>query len=233
MISVEHLSKRFGGLWALRDVSFDVRAGELLGLIGPNGAGKSTLFRCMAGLLAADGGSLRAGGAELDAARRRETLLFLPDGIAPWRDQRVVWLLDFVADALRAARDWRGELSDVLRLREIQERRLGQLSKGQRKRVLLAAALAAPQPLILMDEPFDGLDLRHAREVAAYLRRRVRDNRSGSLFVSIHSMHEAQRVCDRYLLLNEGRVVAQGTLDELAARATERDLEEIFLRLTA
>jgi len=232
MISIRDVSKRFGGIAALRDVNFHIRRGEVLGLIGPNGAGKSTLFRCLAGLLAPDEGTISVDGSELTAELRARTLLFLPDGIRPWDDQRVEFVLDFMANAMRATRRWRDELSGVLRLEELSRRRMGQLSKGQRKRVLLAAALCAPQPFILTDEPFDGLDLRHAREVAAYFQRRVREPQGGALVVSIHSLHDAAKLCHRLALLNEGRIVAEGTLAELASSAGADDVEEIFLRLT-
>jgi ABC-2 type transport system ATP-binding protein len=232
MLSVSGLSKRFGPIWALRDASFHVGEGEVLGLIGPNGAGKSTLFQCLAGLLPADAGAVLAGERELEPNKRSTVLLFLPDGISPWRDERVAWVLDFATDAWRAERDWRGEIADVLRLRELDARRIGELSKGQRKRAMLAIALMAPQPLALMDEPFDGLDIRHAREVSSYFHAQSRAGRT--LFVSIHSMHDAAKLCDRLVLLNDGAVVAEGTLDELRARAGKpgADLEEVFLALT-
>lgn len=232
MLWVSGLSKRFGALHALRDATFHVAENEVLGLIGPNGAGKSTLFGCLAGLLPADGGTVSAGDREIEPSQRASVLLFLPDGISPWRDQPVAWVLDFATDAWRAERDWRGEISDVLRLRELEQRRVGELSKGQRKRAMLAIALMAPQPLALMDEPFDGLDIRHAREVSAYFHTQSRAGRT--LFLSMHSMHDAAKLCDRLVLLSDGAVVAEGTLDELRARANApgAELEEVFLALT-
>ena len=220
-------------MFALRDASFDVGAGEVLGLIGPNGAGKSTLFRCLAGLLAADTGEVHGDkGVELEPSDRASALFFLPDGIAPWRDEFVDWTLDFAADAFRAERAWRGEVGEVLRLPELSRRRMGELSKGQRKRVLLGIALCAPQRVTLMDEPFDGLDLRHARELARFFTAQARAGHT--LFLSIHSMHDAAKVCDRLVLLNEGRVLAEGTLDDLRARSGQpaAALEDVFLALT-
>ncbi|HEU4996839.1 MAG TPA: ABC transporter ATP-binding protein [Gemmatimonadaceae bacterium] len=236
MLTVRGLSKRFGPVWALRDASFHVNEGEVLGLIGPNGAGKSTVFQCLAGLLPSDGGEVLSGQRELEPGKRSSVMLFLPDRITPWPDQTVDFVLDFAAHAFGAAQSWagsaRGETGQVLRLHELSGKRMGQLSKGQRKRVLLAMALCAPQPLTLMDEPFDGLDLRHARVVAEYLRAQSRTGRT--LFLSIHDMHDAARVCDRLVLLNEGTVVAEGTPDELRVRAQKPggDFEEVFLALT-
>ena len=235
MLTVRGLSKRFGPVWALRNASFQVAEGEVLGLIGPNGAGKSTVFQCLAGLLPSDGGEVLCGQHELAPGKRSSVMLFLPDGINPWPDQTVSFVLDFGAHAFGATESWRGETADVLRLRELSGRRMGQLSKGQRKRVLLALALCAPQRLTLIDEPFDGLDLRHARVVAEHLRAQARVKGGGrTLFLSIHDMHDAARVCDRLVLLNEGTVVAEGTPDELRARAGKpgADFEEVFLALT-
>jgi ABC-2 type transport system ATP-binding protein len=109
---------------------------------------------------------------------------------------------------------------------------MGTLSKGQRKRVLLAAALLTPQPLVLMDEPFDGLDLRQIREVTPLLKAHA--GRGRTLLVSLHQLVDAGRVCDRLVLLSGGRLVAQGTLDELRQRVglPHATLEEIFLALT-
>src|SRR6185503_17491273 len=130
MLSVRGLSKRFGQVWALRDATFDIGAGEVLGLLGPSGAGKSTVFRCLAGLLHADAGAVFAGDREIDLGERASRLLFLPDGITPWGDQRVEWALDFAADAFGATQRWREEIGDVLRLTELLSRRLGELSRG-------------------------------------------------------------------------------------------------------
>lgn len=232
---VHRLRKRFGTVEALREASFDVRRGEVLGLIGPNGAGKTTLLECLAGLAAADGGEVRAGDRELPPRRRRDVLIHLPDGITPWPDQPVGWLLDFFA-ALHGGAGPRQELVTALGIDAFADRRAGELSKGQRKRVLLALTLAAPQPVALMDEPFDGLDLRQTRETIALFRGLAATGRS--LVLSIHSMTDATRVCDRFVLLNDGVTIAQGTLGELRARAgveteagTAADLEEIFLAL--
>ena len=227
------MRKRFGAVEALRDASLHLRAGEILGIIGPNGAGKTTLLECIAGLLAPDDGTVRTDDGRIwSASARRTLLLYLPDGIAPWADQEVHWVLDFASAVYGAHADWRATLSAPLALDELRGRRMGQLSKGQRKRVLLAIALAAPQPVVLMDEPFDGLDLRQTREAIALFRRVASTHRS--LLVSIHSMSDAARVSDRVVLLNDGHTVAEGTPEELRAlaRVPTSDLEEIFLALT-
>ena len=232
ILQIDELTKRFGPTWALRGASFSIRAGEVLGLVGPNGSGKTTLLECLSGLLAVDGGRVVRDGRALAPAERRETLFYMPDGILPWPDQRVAWTLDFSAALQGASREDIAEIARVLELTPLASRRVGTLSKGQRKRVLIALALLTPQPVLLLDEPFDGLDLRQTREVTPLLRRVAATGRA--LLLSIHQLHDAARVCDRLVLLSDGRVVGEGPLDELRARAGRpgADVEEVFLALT-
>jgi ABC-2 type transport system ATP-binding protein len=237
LFEVDGLSKRFGQIAALADVSFHVRAGEILGLIGPNGAGKSTLFECLAGVLPSDSGTIRAGGRPVGARQRPSLLFYVPDGIAPWPAQSVRWALDFTSGFLRGRADLRDEVVEDLHLRELLHQPIGTLSKGQRKRVLLGIGLLTPQPVLLIDEPFDGLDLRQARDIAAALRVHAAHGRT--LFLSIHQISDAARSCDRFLLLSGGRLCGEGTVPELAVLAARHDasrryesLEEVFLALT-
>jgi ABC-2 type transport system ATP-binding protein len=225
LFEVKGLSKRFGRIAALADVSFHVRSGEILGLIGPNGAGKSTLFECLAGILPSDSG-------ELLPARDRSSLLFyVPDAIAPWPAQSVRWALDFTIGFLGGRSELLENAIDKLDLRALLDQPIGALSKGQRKRALLAIGLLTPQPALLIDEPFEGLDLRQARDIAAALREHAAWGRT--LFLSIHQISDAARFCDRFILLNRGRVRGEGTLSELAAQANlQENLEEVFLALT-
>jgi ABC-2 type transport system ATP-binding protein len=232
LLEVKGLCKRFGRIAALSEVGFGVREGEVLGLIGPNGAGKSTLFECLAGVLPVDRGSVDAGGRAI-----RQLLFYVPDAIAPWPSQPVGWALDFVIGYFRGREELREDVIDWLDLRDLLDQPVGTLSKGQRKRALLAIGLLAPQPVLLIDEPFEGLDLRQARDIAAALRAHAGAGRT--LFLSIHQIGDAARLCDRFVLLSGGRVCGEGTVEELAALATARDgsreyhgLEEVFLALT-
>jgi ABC-type multidrug transport system ATPase subunit len=218
---------------ALDGVSFDVREGEIVGLIGPNGAGKSTLLACLAGLAAPDSGSVRLNGRALTAAERRRSCFFLPDGIAPWADQPAAWVLDFAAELYGADEPWRSRLADALALTGFTSKPMGDLSKGQRKRVLLALALMVRRDVTLIDEPFDGLDPRQALALGAQIRERAKNGRA--FVLSIHAMSEATRTCDRHVLLYEGRVLAEGTLAVLRAHSSlgeNAGLEEVFLALT-
>jgi ABC-2 type transport system ATP-binding protein len=231
LFEVEGISKRFGRIAALADVSFHVEQGELLGLIGPNGAGKSTLFECLAGVMPSDSGVMRAGGSELHTRARRELLFYVPDGVAPWPQQPVGWVLDYTIGFLGGRAELRDEVIAQLDLAGLLTQTVGTLSKGQRKRVLLAIGLLTAQPALLIDEPFEGLDLRQAREIASALRSHAARGRT--LFLSIHQIGDAARLCDRFVLLSGGKVCGEGTVPELAARArVQGDLEEVFLALT-
>jgi len=231
LFEVHGLSKRFGGIVALSDVGFQVRSGEVLGLIGPNGAGKSTLFECLAGVLPPDSGAILSNGWPIGVRERASILFYVPDGIAPWPAQRLRWALEFTTGFFRGRSGERDEIVDQLGLAGFLDQPIGTLSKGQRKRALLGIGLLAPQPALLIDEPFDGLDLRQARDIADAIRAHAALGRT--LFLSIHQVGEAARVCDRFILLSGGHVCGEGTIPELAARASSREnLEEIFLALT-
>jgi ABC-2 type transport system ATP-binding protein len=235
-VRVANVTKRYGEVTALSDVSFAIRDGEVLGLIGPNGSGKTTLFECIGGVLPLDAGTICRNDRPLTSRERTATVFYLPDAIAPWPAQTVGWALDFTLGLFGGRRDRRDEVIQRLDVGPLLESQIGALSKGQRKRALLAIGLLTPQPIFLADEPFDGLDLRQTREVAQTLRWYATLGRT--IFLSIHQIADAARVCDRFVLLSGGRTRGEGTLDELSALAASRggprttDLEQVFLALT-
>jgi ABC-2 type transport system ATP-binding protein len=236
-VRVDGLSKSYGRLRALDGVGFSIRTGEILGLIGPNGAGKTTLFECVAGLEPVDGGAIFFGPVLADWHHRSSKLFYVPDGIAPWPDQPVRWVLEYSVSFFGGRRKIYEQVVADLDLAPLMRVPICSLSKGQRKRTLLALGLLAPQPILLIDEPFEGLDLRQSREAAATLRKLLTPDRT--FFLSIHQIADAAKVCDRFVLLSGGRVVAEGTLDSLTMLACQRaghivlpDFEEVFLALT-
>jgi ABC-2 type transport system ATP-binding protein len=237
IVRVDGLSKSYGRVHALEAVGFSIRAGEILGLIGPNGAGKTTLFECVAGLEPADQGNIYFGPVPADGRHRSSKLFYVPDGIAPWPDQPVRWVLEFSLGFFGGRRASYQQVVADLALDPLMTVPIRALSKGQRKRTLLALGLLAPQPILLIDEPFEGLDLRQSRDAAAALRKHLTPDRT--FFLSIHQIVDAAKVCDRFVLLSGGRIVAEGTLDTLTALARQRaghdlpaDFEEVFLALT-
>jgi len=239
VLQVSHLTKRYGHVTALSDVSFSIRPGEVLGLIGPNGSGKTTLFECLAGVLPADAGLVSRDGRPVPVRERSTTFFYMPDGVAPWPQQTVRWALDFAEGFFAGPADGPAKAGHYVRIFDLEpllDTRIGELSKGQRKRVLLAIGLLTPAPVLLADEPFDGLDLRQTREIGAALRSFASSGQT--LFLSIHQISDAARFCDRFILLSGGRICGEGTLDEITRRAEDLhhvrtdNLEDAFLALT-
>ena len=236
LLTVAGLTKLFNKRRVLDDVSFSVSPGEVLGLIGPNGSGKTTLFECLAGLMPANAGTVKSNDKELASSRRREALFYLPDAIFPWAEQPVEWVLSFFQKIYQRsapeATTLVEPLVEPLRLQELMKARIGSLSKGERKRVLLALGLLTPHPILMLDEPFDGLDLRQTRDVMTLLKAHAATGRT--LVLSIHQLIDAGRVCDRLVLLSAGRVVGEGSLAELQTKADlpGAGVEELFLALT-
>ena len=231
LLTVHGFTKSFGRIAAIDDVSFRVERGEILGLIGPNGAGKTTLFECLAGVLPPTRGQLlTAADRPLSDADRSTLIFYVPDGIRPYPDQPVGWVLNFALGFFRGNAERTSRIIESLHLTSLLNQRVGTLSKGQAKRALLAFGLLTPQPILLIDEPFEGLDLRQTREAASTLREHADGGRT--LFLSIHQIADAARVCDRLVLLSGGRIRGEGTAAALVAQSGAEDLEGAFLALT-
>ena len=232
LLEVKAVTKKYGANTVLDNVHFSIVEGCITGLIGPNGSGKTTLFEVLAGMIPADAEEVYFQGNLLPAEDRKKKLFYLPDGIRPWADQPVGWLLRFFAGLYGAPQSDVLVLTESLQLKALENSRAGSLSKGELKRLLLAMGLLTPHPLLLLDEPFDGLDFRQTRDVMTLLKTFPSSKRT--LFLSIHQLTDAARVCQRLVLLGKGRVVGQGTLEELRTQASIADggLEEVFLALT-
>lgn len=232
LLEVTDLTKRFGRAAVLTNIHFALYEHEILGIIGPNGSGKTTLMECLAGMLPVDSGRVMWRSGPLPRARRKERLFYVPDGVLPYGEQAVETVLGFYREAFGHPVSRLREVIRQLALGEILTQRGDALSKGYRRRLLLALGLLSPQPLLLLDEPFDGFDLRQTLAVMALLHDEVKTKRT--LLVAIHQLTDAERICDRFLLLSAGRVLGQGTLDALRQQAGVHGshLEEVFLALT-
>ena len=231
-LSVSGINKKFGTYQALSDVSFEVIPGEILGLIGPNGSGKSTLLECITGLLPVESGTISRQGRQLSLEKRQQVLWYQPDNILPFAEQQVTNMLSFFRQIHGVGKMDLEQLVNKLELAPMLHKPLKALSKGYRRRVLLALALLSRQPLLMLDEPFDGFDLRQSLAVMDLLR----ECRAGrTMILSIHQLTEAEKICDRFLLLDQGRVLGIGTLDELRKQSdltSDATLEEVFLAIT-
>lgn len=236
MITVHELSKHFdaGGtrIEAVDRISFAVPPGEVYGLLGPNGAGKTTTIRMIVGLLRPDHGYAEVAGFRTDTApnavKSRVGLVSANDGVYPWLTVREMLL--FFADLynlpLKRAQDNLRALAQLFDLSALLDRRCSLLSTGQRQRVVLARALIHEPPVILLDEPTRGLDVIGSQVVVDYVRR-LRDE-GKAVIVSTHRLDEAERLCDRFGLLHQGRLRLEGTLSEVCGETGYNSLVDIF-----
>jgi ABC-2 type transport system ATP-binding protein len=232
LLRVDTINKQYADQVVLADVAFDIRRGEIIGIIGPNGAGKTTLLEAIAGILPAETNDVYWHGRSMPPSRRREAIFYLPDGVRPYQDQPVTRILSFFADVYRRSADEIAGTIESVGLTPVLHKRVHSLSKGYGRRLMLALGLLTPHPLLLMDEPFDGFDLRQIRDIVRVLRREPAKGRT--LVLAIHQLTDAERVCDRFILLADGCVRGTGTLNDLRARTgiPTGNLEDIFLALT-
>ena len=232
LMRIAGLSKRYGDQPALADVSFDVPSNEIVGLIGPNGAGKTTLLEAIAGLIPVDSGGVLWRDSTLPVEHRRDSIFFLPDGIRPWQEQHVLHVIEFFAAVYHRPNSVLANTIRLLGLSSVLRKRVDALSKGFCRRLMLALALLTPHSLLLMDEPFDGFDLRQTHEIMNVLREVALGGRT--LVLAIHQLIDAERICNRFVLLADGRVRGNGTLGELRRRTglVGAGLEDLFLALT-
>lgn len=219
MIEVQGLTKDYGTVVAVRDVSFSVGKGEVVGFLGPNGAGKSTTLRILAGFLGATSGKVRVNGHDIAEAslEARASLGYMPEAAPLYHELRVREYLEFRARLKRVPRAKRASsierALERANLREVSETAIGHLSKGFRQRVGLADALVADPPLLILDEPTAGLDPNQVREVRALIKELAADH---TVLLSTHILSEVEATCQRALVIDKGRLVAQGTLEELS-----------------
>jgi ABC-2 type transport system ATP-binding protein len=238
MIVVDGLTKTYGPLQAVADLSFSVTGGEVVGLIGPNGAGKTTTLKCMVGIQAPTSGSVRIDGHDIvaDAVAAKRRLAFMPDEPQLFEYLTVREHLNLVARLYRVT-DYAARVPRLLEELELtgKEGALpGELSRGMKQKLVIACGLLHDPPVLLFDEPLTGLDPLGIRRMKATIVARARAG--AAVVVSSHLLHLVEEICTRILILHKGRKIADGTLEELAARAdlaaAGSDLEEIFLHAT-
>jgi len=237
LIELEHLVKRFGDKVAVDDVSLEVRAGEILGFLGPNGAGKTTTIRMLVGLLQPTSGTVRVAGHDVQAQplKAKAACGYVPDEPNLYAKLTGRELLRLVGDLYgleRAQAERRAE--ELLRLFDLSaaaDDTFDSYSHGMRQKTALAAALVHDPRVLVLDEPTVGLDPKSARLIKDILRQMA--ERGAAVFLSTHILEIAEHMCDRIGIIDHGRLIAAGTMDELRALGEgERSLEDIFLALT-
>ena len=234
MLEVRNLTKRYGDIVAVCDVSFDAAQGQILGFLGPNGAGKTTTMRILTGYLPATSGTARVAGFDVftDSAEVRKRIGYLPVSPPLYADMTTDAYLRFVARikgmAKRTVEDAIDRVVDVCGLEGMRERLLGHLSKGFRQRVGLAQALIHDPPVLVLDEPTIGLDPKQIIEIRSLIRRLAGEH---TVILSTHILPEVSQLCEKVVIINEGRVVLEQDMASLTGDAGS--LEDIFLRSIA
>ncbi len=233
MIEIRNLTKRFGALTAVDDVSFDVERGTVLGFLGPNGAGKSTTMKMVTGFLTPDAGTVEVGGDELAAhpVEVKRRIGYLPEGAPLYGDMTPRAFLGFVAEIRglrgRAARERIGAVVEQVSLEQVLDRPIETLSKGYKRRVGLAQAIVHDPQVLILDEPTDGLDPNQKHEVRELIRAMAPEK---AIVLSTHILEEVDAVCGRAVIIAEGRVVSDGTPGELLARSHRHNAVTLVVR---
>ena len=218
MIQVDHLTKRYGPVTAVEDVSFSVEKGKIVGFLGPNGAGKSTTMKILSCFMPASGGTARIAGFDVfsQSIEVRRRIGYLPENAPLYLDLPVAAYLDFVAEVKGVPRAGRRARVDEVMERcfvaDMRNRLIGKLSKGYRQRVGLAQALLGDPEVLILDEPTIGLDPKQIAEIRALIRSLAGQH---TVILSTHILPEVSMVCDSIIVINRGRIVAQGTQSEL------------------
>ena len=232
MISVQNVCKDFGQRRVLHHISFRISPGEVVGLLGPNGSGKTTLMRILTGFFPPTEGQALVDGIDLakEPKKLKQRIGYLPERLSIYPDLTVCEFLLFVAEIRRVPREKRkSEISNKIslcHLDSVQGRLIGHLSKGFLQRLGLAQALIGDPQILILDEPTTGLDPKQTVEIRELIRQLGQDR---TLILSSHILPEVSKVCERVLILNEGRVVAQGKPEELEKKLDER--QEITVRI--
>ena len=235
MIIIEDLVRRFGNFTAVGGISLRVGKGEVLGFLGPNGAGKSTTMKMITGFLAPSEGRISVCGHDVveQQLAAQATIGYLPEGAPAYPDMTPQQFLAFIARVrgLEGDAATRAIEAAVTRtgLQSVLDQRIETLSKGFKRRVGLAQSILHDPPVLIMDEPTDGLDPNQKHSVRNLIRSMAANK---AIIISTHILEEVEAVCTRAIIIDKGRIVADGTPAELLARAPSRRLDEVFRTLT-
>ncbi len=235
MIKIKNLTKYYGDLCAVDHVSFDVKKGEILALLGPNGAGKTTIYRIITGYLRPTSGSVEVMNYDIHnhMIEIKSKIGYLPESAPLYMDMLVYDYLDFVANIRGIQKEKKighiKELSSLCGLNEVMHMNIYELSKGYRQRVGIAHALMGNPEILILDEPTAGLDPNQIVETREIIKR---IGKKKTIIYSTHILSEAESTCDRIVIINEGKIAADDSLDGLRESLKEDSFEDIFMKLT-
>lgn len=229
MIAIKNLTKEYHGVKALDKISLEVKKGEILGFLGPNGAGKTTTMKIITGFIAPTSGQVLVDNINVqeDSLKIRKKIGYLPENNPLYDDMRVKEYLAFIA-GMRELSD-KSKVADIIDtcgLKTVTDKGIAELSKGFRQRVGLAAALLGDPEILILDEPTSGLDPNQIVEIRKLIKK---IGEKKTVILSTHILPEVQATCDRVIIINEGKIVASGTIEEIAQQAQGK--EEIYLQI--
>ncbi|MEM2936328.1 MAG: ABC transporter ATP-binding protein [Candidatus Bathyarchaeia archaeon] len=237
-IDARGLVKTFGSIKALAGLSFAVRRGEIYGLIGPNGAGKTTALRIMATLIKPTSGSAEVFGFDVEkqASEVRKIISYLPEEAGAYRNlsgrEYLEFMARFYAESKATAQTMVEEAAEISGLGERLKDKVKTYSKGMNRRLLLARALMIKPKLAILDEPTGGLDVIHAFHVRQIIQNYV-EKHGVTVLLSSHNMLEVEYLCNRVALINEGKILGEGSPQELKSSYNAQNLEEVFMEATS
>ena len=246
MIHVENLTKHYGDVCAVDHINIDIKKGEILGLLGPNGAGKTTTLRMLTGFLKPSAGSIRVKDHEIDhqPIEIKKIMGYLPESAPLYHDMLTYDYLNYIADIREIPPDSKlariRELGDLCGLDDVMHKPIGELSKGYRQRVGLAHAMLSDPEILILDEPTSGLDPNQIVEIRDIIKR---IGKQKTIILSTHILSEAEAACDRIVIISQGKIVADGDVENLKRSAgnttlihlifQEADLEAVRSKLAA
>ncbi len=239
MLKIENLSKSYsnGATKAVDNISFEVKPGEIYGFLGPNGAGKTTTIKMIVGLLKQDSGVILVDGIDTnkDSLKAKLKMGYVPDNPQIYDKLRGLEYLNFMADVYRVSKEDRSQrIEKYLRLFNLEDAAndlINSYSHGMKQKIVLTGALINDPDLFVLDEPMVGLDPKSAFNIKEVMREMC--DRGKSVFFSTHVLEVAEKICDRISIINKGQIIAEGTMEELRAKAgKEESLEKIFLEVT-
>ncbi len=232
MIEVTNLTKKFGRVVAVNKVSFSVGKGEVVGVLGPNGAGKTTILRILTGFLSSDGGEVKINGVDIEEnlVEVQKQIGYLPENNPLYKNMQVAEFLDLAAELYCISGSKRKEALDfvvkAVGIEKVYYAPISELSKGYKQRVGIAAALIHRPQIVILDEPTEGLDPNQRTEIRQLIKNLSKEH---TIIMSTHVMQEASAVCNRMLIINKGRIIADGTPDQLSKLSKKENILELEL----
>ena len=230
-LNINNLSKIFGTKKAVDNVSFQTNQGEIIALLGPNGAGKSTLMNMIAGFLAPSSGKIEV--LEKDIKDfplfAKENIGFLPEGSPLYPDLTVREFLKYMAELRLLDKKAVEDVIKVANIENVAEQKIETLSKGYQRRVGFAQSILSNPQILLLDEPTDGLDPNQKRHIRALIQQMGKEK---TILISTHLLDEAETICNRIILINKGKIIADGKTEDIVKFAKAKNLEDAFCQMT-